>query len=787
MASIRQTNFLGGELDPLLWGRTDLDVFARGMRTMRNFFVSRQGAAVSRGGTKFVGYAGGAGGSQPVVRLVPFVRSDDQSVVLEFGHNYIAFHARGATILNGSTPIHSITSGATNAYRIASPYTAYDLDSTDLQWTQSGDILTITHPRFAPLELRRYGETNWGTLAAGAYGTVLKAVVTAAANPYFSAGTPAGHFPVKKHPFPGIDSTHPAREWIWLVTLMVQDTATGLTFETLPFRVNQAWTGTIGDPVIASTLNGHAVYPDKANSIVRGYHTGTDVLNVLNTTYRELGWNVYRGRGNTTGVGAGLYGFVGTTTGQEFVDTGDEPDYTRQPPLGTNPFAVTDAFGTALTPRRPTATAYFQERRVFGLDADLYFSETGNYTNYDAHIIPTAGQALHYQLASRKREQIVSLLACQKLLAFTKSSVWSMTGQSGEPLDFDSVDARLEDEVGSNGLPPLVVDGVVYFARSKGVGVRALFLDQGGFSGRDISINSGHLFRGGADELPEFIMSQIAYDRMLRRRSIIDWTYAEDPWGMVWVVLQDGAFLSFTPTENGGAWARHDTLGWVRSVCTVPEDGEDAVYMAVMRIVGGGSYLVCIERMASRVNNDNGYDDFCVDCAYEYVGAPTLTIQNAGLSHLIGRDVWVTAVGNAPVGPIPVVEVGGVGQVTLPGLFLPNEYATVVIRVGLPFVPELETLDAVSTDSRLKQKAVVRVGFEVDQSAGIYVGQDFDNLSDSRPNTVESGYLSPSAATQLIRVFVERTWNESARAALRQTLPLPVTVVGLTRELEGGG
>ena len=51
----RQTNFGGGEISPLLWGRTDLPFWARSLRACLNFFISKPGAAVSRPGTTYVG------------------------------------------------------------------------------------------------------------------------------------------------------------------------------------------------------------------------------------------------------------------------------------------------------------------------------------------------------------------------------------------------------------------------------------------------------------------------------------------------------------------------------------------------------------------------------------------------------------------------------------------------------------------------------------------------------------------------------------------------------------
>src|SRR5690606_2932258 len=99
---------------------------------------------------------------------------------------------------------------------------------------------------------------------------------------------------------------------------------------------------------------------------------------------------------------------------------------------------------------------------------------------------------------SRRFEQIVNMVTHQRLLIGTKSSVWAVSGAQGGILDFDSVDAKLIDEVGMTELAPLVIDGRVLFARTKGSGVRALEFDGqwGGYESGDISGQSEHLFLG---------------------------------------------------------------------------------------------------------------------------------------------------------------------------------------------------------------------------------------------------------------------------------------------------
>lgn len=779
----RQTNFLGGELDRLLWGRSDLDVFESGARTMLNFFVDKRGAAVSRPGTEFLGFGGGTGMS---VRLIPFLYADDQSLCLEFGPGIIRFHTNGATVLNGSAPTNSITSGAGNPYTLRSPYAYYDLPK--LKWAQTGDVLTLAHPSHAPRELRRISNTNWGALSADhdgtAYTTVLAEVKFAEVVPYF-----APTYPVLG-PQPTETAAQPKKEWIWLATLLVQETATGRTFETLPFRITQQWTGVASalpvDLPTALADNKVALYVDKPVTVWRNngaiLHLGA-LTNTADLTYREIQMQIYRGRGDPTGKGVGLYGLKGVTTTGEFVDDGLEPDYAFQPPRGTNPFLTYDYAGALVATKRPAAVAFFQERRCFAEATRLHASAVGSYTNFDPHVFQIDDEALLFEFAARQREEAVHILSHAKLLLFTKSTVRSFAGEQGSALAWNSIDQRLEDEVGSLDVPPLVVNGRVMFCRTKGVGVRGLVFDGNSYRGVDLSGVSGHLFCGQSTGLPAFIEAQLDGQPVLTQRSIIDWTYAEDPWGVVWACREDGVLLSYTPNGDGrGAWARHETDGWVRAVCAIPEGNEDSIYIAVARPISGSAAVLCIERMSSRVRNGTTADDAAVDCHLSYSGVPALTLT--GLTHLAGSTVWVVGKGNPPQGPLVV---SAAGEVVLPVLPVANDGANVKLFVGLSYTCDLETLDLVSNDLRTKPLVVDHVGFEVDQTQGVEVGQDFDHLVPGLLRTPAASYAMPVPETTLVRVPVRGTWGAGGRAVLRQSKPLPVTVVGLVREVSVGG
>lgn len=142
---ILQQAFVGGEIAPEMRGRVDDVGYKNGLAVCRNFTIRPQGTADNRAGFRFVREVKD---SSRKTRLIPFTFSGEQTMVIEFGHQYCRFHTEGATVLDGANP-----------YEIVTPYDEAHL--FDIHHVQSADILTLVHPDYPPKELRRYGATDW--------------------------------------------------------------------------------------------------------------------------------------------------------------------------------------------------------------------------------------------------------------------------------------------------------------------------------------------------------------------------------------------------------------------------------------------------------------------------------------------------------------------------------------------------------------------------------------------------------------------------------------------------
>jgi hypothetical protein len=628
--------------------------------------------------------------------------------------------------------------------------------------------------------------------------------------------------------------------WQYLVTMRVKDNVTGRSFETSPEVMNHYYSGWFQDTdAYRTNLFAGTGVPDSDLTpssffVVKGvpvmlarepYFLGAapppwfarmavqaaDVPPATPDgagTYVVQSFRFYRRRGPTAPAG-----FIGETATRQFVDAGDEPNFAIQPPQGEEPYGTAtetiNQGGPGEDVRRlvrPRAVAYFQQRRLFVASisgvSTVRASAVGNFYDFDRHEVDVEDEAVEFNLAARHREDVYSLLPRQRLLVLTGSSVWGAGGSQGGALAFNDLDVRVEDEAGATTLTPLVVAGAALYARAKGIGVRALVTDgqQYSYRGMDISNPARHLFVGA-------------------NKQLVDWCYARDPWGLVWAARGDGKLLSATLVGETWAWAHHDTDGKVISLCSVPEGDEDAVYVAVQRTVNNAP-VTYIERMTSRVVRNAPFrdakgnrqpdpafpeqwpDDVSIDCAITYSGPPVTGFPDGilaangfnQLTLLEGKQVWVLARGTDPAGPFTVTNgelvdkngspVDVYDAVPETNAVSDAAVAIFVARVGLRFRPQLETLDIIAGNNRLRRQVISRVGFEVDNSVGLRVGPTFKVSEmeewDQRDVDIDgTGFIS--AATAVVDMQVKGSWDVGARACLAQSSPRPVTVLGISR------
>lgn len=403
----------------------------------------------------------------------------------------------------------------------------------------------------------------------------------------------------------------------------------------------------------------------------------------------------------------------------------------------------------------PSTVSVFEQRRVFGgteeRPATIFASRSDDYDNFLDSLVTQVTDAIEFDLAARRAEQIRSLIPLRHLITLTNSSEWVVGGAAnGDPMSPFSIRARAHSEHGSSWLDPVVIGNTLIHVQPKGTVVRDMYFDVNidSYTGNELSIFSKHFFRN---------------------HDIVSWCYAEDPDSVVWAVRDDGVLLSLTYKREMElfSWAQHETDGTFEQACSIPEGSEDSVYFVVLR--GGQRF---IERMSTR--EFAFVDDcHCVDAGV-FTSGPTSVVS--GLSHLEGRTVSALADGNLIEG---LVVTGG--QVTLP-------QSATKIHVGIPYICSWESLDV--PQDHAKQKICTEVLLYVTGTRGIFVGEtleDMNGWSEWPQRTPALGSGSIPLSTGIARVTVSGKWGLGGRVAVQQRFPLPVTISAVQREVRVGG
>lgn len=452
----------------------------------------------------------------------------------------------------------------------------------------------------------------------------------------------------------------------------------------------------------------------------------------------------------------GYYGYIGIAETTSFKDDNISPATDNGPQSAYNPFTGAGSY--------PGVAGIFEQRLIFGRTDNapqtIWASQTGIFNNFGTGRPLRDTDSIEAALASTQVNEIRWLVPFDELIVFTSGGEWVMTnGDNSDALTPTSVQYKVQGYRGCADVKPIVIGDTVIFVQRGGQVVRDLQyrLESDKYAGSNLSVLSEHLFRN---------------------RQIVAWAYQQTPNSIVWVVLDDGSFCSFTylPEHEVWAWCPQETDGLVEEVASVPGDDEDEVYFVVKRNING-SDVRFVEKLHSR-NFTVIEDAYFVDCGLTYDGAAATVIS--GLDHLVGEAVSILADGN--VSPQQVVAVGG--TITLP-------QAASVVHVGLPYASTLETLnvDLTAQGDTLqgKKKVINQATLRLEDTRELWIGPDTDHLVQV-PFRTDEGY---EEATRLYtgdkRVTIRSSWGTNGRVVIRQSDPLPITVLAIIPEVSPGG
>lgn len=621
--NVIQTSFAGGELSPTLYARVDLDKYHVGAARLLNFFVDYRGGASNRPGTELVGRALS---SAAPVRLIPFQFSVVQNYILEFGDFYMRVIKDGGLVLETAKVLTAITQTNPGVFTSA----AHGFSNGDQLYFDVTGMTQIDNKEYfaANVAANTFEVVDWNGLplntagfSAFVSGTVAR--VYKIASPYAAEDLALLKFTQSADV---MTICHPD----YIPRDLSRTSDTSWTFTTVTLGTSQvAPVATSAVPTGAAASTNYA-YLVTAVSATGEESVASNIVTALNAidirtvagsvaitwtaAAGAVSYNVYKAlpsTGNPVPAGA-LFGYMASIDAPNLtaIDANIVPDFTVGPPEHEDPLAGNN----------PGTVTYEQQRKVYaGSDAQpetFWMSKPGQFKNFDVSSPVQPSDAITGTLVSRQVNQIKHMVGMPGgLVMLTSGGAWQVSG-SGGVLSPTTIQATPQAYNGAGDIAPLTINYEIIYVQQKGTIVRDLSYSfyTNIYTGADLSVLSNHLFDG---------------------YTLQEWCYAEEPFKIIWAVRSDGALLSLTYLKDQEifGWARHETQGRFKSVATVPEGSEDAVYFVVQRYIGD-ELIQFIERMHTRKMPYGPEDAFFVDSALTsslfypagvdlYIDAPT--------------------------------------------------------------------------------------------------------------------------------------------------------------------
>lgn len=771
MPNIRtlQRSFAGGEMSPEMFGRIDDAKYQTGAAKVRNFITKPQGPAENRAGTSYVNEVKD---SAKKTRLIPFTYSTTQTMVIELGAGYVRFHTFGGTLLSGGVP-----------YEIANPYAEADL--FDIHYVQSADVLTLVHPNYPPKELRRLGATNW-TLVDTAFAATLS--------------PPSG----------------------------VTAVASGHT--TAKYTYSYVVTGIGADLVSESAKS--SVASASGNLL----ETGGIVTISWSALSGAAYYNIYKLQG-------GVYGYIGQTSSLSIIDDNISPDLSVSPPTYETVFASAGNY--------PGAVSYYEQRRCFAGTINepqkIWMTKSGTESNMSYSLPIKDDDRISFRVAAREANTIRHIVPLTQLLLLTSSAEWRVTSVNSDAITPSTISVRPQSYVGSSNVQPVIINNTLVYGASRGGHIRecGYSWQANGFITGDLSIRAAHLF--DTFEVTDMAYSKAPQPLIWMISSsgnMLGLTYVPEQSIGAWHVhdTTNGAFESCAVVAEGeedvlyvvvkrtinGATKRYVERLESRLFATQREaffvdcgatyDGTNTS-ATTMTLSGGTTWnpadnnLIVTSSTAKFVypgttdQNDAIvlYDADGNEYRCRIVSTSSTTVAAVRVDKLIPAALRTTATTNWAFARNSISGLGHIEGETVnilaDGAVHPQRVVTsgvinldravVYANVGLPIEADLQTLPiAAQIDGGFGQgryKNVNKAWLRVYKSSGIFIGPNVNELVEAKQRTNEPYGTPPALKSEEIQVMTTPTWADSGQVYIRQSDPLPLTLIGLTLEVSIGG
>jgi hypothetical protein len=595
MTGVLQASLTGGELSPGLWGRVDIGRYSTCLETAINVLIQPNGGIKNRPGFE---YLGDVKDESSVVRIIPFIFSEGDSLILELGPNYLRIWDDGDLVIKtpGTTPWSAMTSyqsyglvvphNGVNYYNMINPNLGYDpelypaywhalenvgsvcivelytpyaaADLAELSFVQSGDTIYFAHKWTTPMVLQRIASSSWSLV----------------------------ELPFKNGPFSVLNTNTTNLMTISATTGTITINANGGTFDDDNIQQliyieakNYLTPWQVATAVSAGEIRrSDGKYYEAKNSATTGtlkpvHNSGEWSDGGAVWEYLHSGFGIAR----ITAVAPGGASATATVISQFPVDLVTN---------GSDFWSWCDWWAGD----NPSSVTIHQQRLVFGgspsFPETIWFSKTSDYVDFGTSAPVVDDDSISVTLAANTVQSIRGLISMNTLMVLTNGGAWIIGTGDADALTPSNIGSKLQTWRGSARIDPLGIGKSALYVQDKGQIIRDLAFDNqtGTAAAYDLTMLASHLFEGF---------------------QVIDWAWMETPIQTLWVVRSDGVLLScvYVREQEILGWAQHDLDGFVKSVSVIPEGNEHVLYICIQRYLNG-TWRQYIERLHTRFVND---------------------------------------------------------------------------------------------------------------------------------------------------------------------------------------
>lgn len=734
MKPITQPTFAAGELSPLLAARADVANYYTGLSACKNFVVLRQGGLSKRGGTNYIKRA-----ESDEVRLIPFIFSEKDAYVLELSVNGIRVLRGGGEVIDDDRkPVKVSFDGVF-------PYTSIQLK--DIQFCQNADTVFLTHPAVPPKVVQRYedgGAIKWRLTdyktVQGPYDDVnVDDNIRVYASGNNNGTTTLRAIDSKENPVGLFKEAHLNAPFY---------------LELMDFSKLKPWVASSSVDIGDLRYSDFKIYEcvelagDKSNTVTGPNKPTHDAGEEWDGDGDKRDNKLYGVKWKYLNAGK-LYGHIQKVVNESAVvvktDDGIVPDIVSDIENASYKWA----FGAfSRVNGFPSCVTFFQQRLVFAATQSapqtVWMSGTNRFDFFGTSSPTVDSDSLTFSLTSNRINKIVGFVPLKALIVLTEGAQFAISSQQGG-LSASTLAIEIQSNIGAAPVQPLSIGESALFVEAKCTAVRDMgySFQSDNYTGKELNILSSHLFE---------------------RKKIIDWAYAQSPDSTVFIVLDDGTavVMTYFKEQEVVGFSEFVTNGQIKAVCAIPDGEYDAVYIMVNRF--GNCF---IERVENRQTTNIYFDSALV-----YEGEPVKTVSN--LDHLNGENIKLLLDGSMLVD----------SRVVNNTVELPVEASNVI--AGLPYSAYFTTLDIQSNEVPELLTARKNIKRAHIRSMGDY---HYAVKVKSKSYTPKETPLTraESEGERVFEVMLEDRYGRSGRFTLTHEVPAPLTVLGVSLEMEVGG